>query len=84
MAVAPRAKKSKKSFCANTIDGVREAIGGGALASLFSGSVGPFSISLVWWVALTLLAAFVLDCTPFGNWIFATGGNYPAAARMGV
>ena len=56
----------------------------GPLAALFSGSVGPFSISLVWWIVCTLLAAWVLDKTAFGNWIFATGGNQAAAVRTGI
>ena len=33
---------------------------------------------------MTLLAAWVLDKTTFGNWIFATGGNQAAAVRMGA
>ncbi len=68
----------------STIDGVREAIGEGGLGALFSSSVGPFSVSLVWWIGLTLLAAWILDRTAFGNWIFATGGNQAAAMRTGI
>ena len=68
----------------STIDGVREAVGAGGFSNLFSTSVGPFSVSLVWWVALTLIAAWILDRTPYGNWIFATGGNQAAALRTGI
>jgi simple sugar transport system permease protein len=67
----------------STIDGVRDAASG-PLAALFSASVGPFSISLVWWILATLLAAWILDKTTFGNWIYATGGNQAAAVRTGI
>lgn len=68
----------------STIDGVRDAAVGDPLAVLFSASVGPFSISLVWWILITLLAAWILDKTAFGNWIYATGGNQAAAVRTGI
>jgi simple sugar transport system permease protein len=68
----------------STIDGVRDATGSGGVAPLFSTSIGPFSISLLWWIALTLAAAWVLDKTVFGNWIYATGGNQAAAVRTGI
>jgi simple sugar transport system permease protein len=68
----------------STIDGVRDTAAADPLAVLFSSSVGPFSISLVWWILITLLAAWILEKTAFGNWIFATGGNQAAAMRMGA
>jgi simple sugar transport system permease protein len=69
---------------ASTIDGVRDAAARDPLAVLFSSSVGPFSISVVWWILVTVLAAWVLDKMAFGNWIFATGGNQAAAVRTGI
>lgn len=66
------------------VGGIREAVGGDPLALLFSSSVGPFSISLVWWIGVTILAAWVLERTVFGNWIYATGGNQAAATRAGI
>ncbi|RYB01688.1 ABC transporter permease [Lichenibacterium ramalinae] len=68
----------------STIDGVREAVGAAPSALLFSSTVGPLSISVVWWIAITLLAAWVLDGRVFGNWIYATGGNQAAAVRTGI
>lgn len=67
-----------------TVDRVRTTAEGDLGGLLFGASVGPFSISLVWWIGLTLLAAWVLERTAFGNWIFATGGNEAAAVRAGV
>jgi len=43
-----------------------------------------FNVSILWWAAAALLAAWVLRQTPFGNWIFATGGSNDAARRAGV
>jgi len=67
-----------------TVDRVRNAAGDDLFARLFSSDVGFFSISLVWWIVLTIIAWWVLEETGFGNWIYSTGGNMPAAIRAGV
>ncbi len=56
------------------------------LARIFFGSspVGPFRVSIVWWVALAALATWVLLRTRFGNWVFGAGGSATAARSMGV
>lgn len=41
-------------------------------------------VSIIWWIGLTLVAAFVLSRTRFGNWIFASGGDANAARNLGV
>ncbi|MGE5623555.1 MAG: ABC transporter permease [Methanocella sp.] len=41
-------------------------------------------ISALWWVVASLACAFVLTRTPYGNWVFATGGRLPAAKALGV
>ena len=41
-------------------------------------------VSIIWWIGLTLVAAFVLSRTRFGNWIFAAGGDANAARNLGV
>lgn len=43
-----------------------------------------FNVSILWWLALILVATFVLLRTPFGNWIFAVGGDVDAARNTGV
>ncbi len=43
-----------------------------------------FYSSLFWWIALTLIATWVLQRTRFGNWIFAAGGDPQAARNVGV
>lgn len=68
----------------STIDRVRSMAANDPLSNLFDASVGPFSISLLWWIVVTAAAAWVLDRTVFGNWVFATGGNQAAAVRTGI
>ncbi len=41
-------------------------------------------IAVVWWLALGGLATWVLLRTPFGNWVFAAGGDPTAARNSGV
>ncbi|UPK73389.1 ABC transporter permease [Nocardioidaceae bacterium SCSIO 66511] len=48
---------------------------------LFGASV---SISVVWWIAVTAVATWVLLRTKAGNWIFAVGGAATSARQVGV
>ncbi|MGH8430262.1 MAG: ABC transporter permease, partial [Solimonas sp.] len=41
-------------------------------------------MSIVWWIALTLVCTWLLTRTRFGNWIFASGGDQNAARNLGV
>lgn len=43
-----------------------------------------FRVSVLWWIAITLVATTVLTRTQFGNWIFAVGGDKNAARNTGV
>ncbi len=54
------------------------------LFNLFGGTVGGLRVSFAWWIGLTILAAYVLENTRFGNWIYASGGDRDAALKMGV
>ncbi len=40
--------------------------------------------SVLWWIAVTAIATWVLLNTRFGNWIFAVGGDQNAARNIGV
>jgi simple sugar transport system permease protein len=64
--------------------GVREALEGDPLVRLFAGEVAGLPASIFWWLGLTLLAAWVLAQTRFGNWTFAAGGDQGAARSAGV
>ncbi|GGA77713.1 sugar ABC transporter [Brucella endophytica] len=41
-------------------------------------------VEIIWFVLFALVATWVLLRTPFGNWIFATGGDALAAQNSGV
>lgn len=43
-----------------------------------------FQITVLWWLAFTILATWILTKTRFGNWIFAAGGDANAARNAGV
>lgn len=41
-------------------------------------------VPTLWWLGLTVVAAWVLARTRFGNWIFGAGGDPVAARNVGV
>jgi simple sugar transport system permease protein len=66
------------------VSGLRTYIPGDLLSSIFSGRPFGLPISIWWWILLTALLGWVLFKTPFGNWIFACGGDSSAARNVGV
>lgn len=40
--------------------------------------------AIIWWVALIIVASWILLRTRVGNWIFAVGGNAEASRNVGV
>ena len=56
-----------------------------ALLQIFSHSLdtGLF-VTCLWFLGVVVLATLFLQRTRFGNWVFATGGNYRAAKEQGV
>jgi simple sugar transport system permease protein len=58
--------------------------GSGVMQTLFAGSIGDFSVTIVWWLLLAVLGTYVLQRTVFGNWIFGAGGDANAARNVGV
>ncbi|GIF77742.1 ABC transporter permease [Asanoa siamensis] len=49
-------------------------------------SIGPVNlkITVLYWILLTVVGAYVLLRTRIGNWIFAVGGDAAAARAVGV
>ena len=41
-------------------------------------------IEIIWFIILAIAATYVLQHTPVGNWIFASGGDANAASNSGV
>jgi simple sugar transport system permease protein len=47
------------------------------------GSV-QLNITVIWWLLFTAFAAYILQRTRIGNWIYAVGGNAASARAVGV
>ncbi|MGH1562645.1 ABC transporter permease [Mumia sp. DW29H23] len=52
--------------------------------STFSVGGATIHVSVLWWIAVTVIASWVLMRTRAGNWIFAVGGAQPASRQVGV
>jgi simple sugar transport system permease protein len=66
---------------------IDDAAGYSTAESIFAStfwSPHDFRISVLWWIAITALATWVLTRTRAGNWIFAVGGDANAARNTGV
>jgi simple sugar transport system permease protein len=66
------------------LGGLTEEIGADPLSIIFTADIGPFSVAILWWLGLALVATWVLMRTSFGNWIFGAGGSAVAARNVGV
>jgi simple sugar transport system permease protein len=69
------------------VGGLTEVPGYDSAKSVFAGtfwSPHDFRISLLWWIAITAIATWVLARTRVGNWIFGVGGDPVAARNVGV
>jgi simple sugar transport system permease protein len=70
------------------IEGLDAARGWDSAVAVFGSTLqlgaGRFRVSVLWWVGVTALAAWVLWRTRFGNAIFASGGARRAARELGV
>jgi simple sugar transport system permease protein len=75
-----------RTFTGSTVVGnLGPFIAADPIAPLFNAEFGEgFPISLLWWLGLALVATVVLLRTPFGNWIYGTGGSRDAAHNLGV
>jgi simple sugar transport system permease protein len=54
------------------------------LASTVDIGGGNYRVTTVWWIAITIVASWVLQRTRPGNWIFAVGGGVQGARSVGV
>jgi simple sugar transport system permease protein len=71
-----------------TVGGVDDVPGYTAAEWVFASRLSiagtEFRVAILWWLLVTALATWVLLRTPFGNWVFATGGDEVAARNVGV
>ncbi len=45
---------------------------------------GTHQVIILWWIAFTVVVAFVLHMTRYGNWIYALGGDKVSARNAGI
>jgi simple sugar transport system permease protein len=69
-----------------SVSGIDLAAGYTSANKLFGGSFSShdFRVTVLWWIAITALATWVLARTRVGNWIFGVGGDANAARNVGV
>jgi simple sugar transport system permease protein len=70
-----------------SVDGIDKAAGYSGANKVFGGSFWAphnFRVTVLWWIAITALATWVLARTRVGNWIFGVGGDANAARNVGV
>jgi simple sugar transport system permease protein len=77
-----------RSITSQTIVNVPDSALNDPLTQIFTAELtiggASFPVSLLWWLAVVLVASWVLLRTRFGNWIFAVGGSAQAARYVGV
>src|SRR4051794_39126527 len=69
------------------VSGIDLAPGYSSANKLFGGSFWAphdFKVTVLWWIAITILGTWVLTRTRVGNWIFGVGGDANAARNVGV
>jgi simple sugar transport system permease protein len=45
---------------------------------------GTFQVIILWWIGLSALYIFFVHYSPWGNWIFAMGGDKTSARNAGI
>jgi simple sugar transport system permease protein len=69
------------------VSNIDSAAGFDSANKIFGGSFWSphdFRISVLWWLAITAIATWVLARTRVGNWIFGVGGDANASRNIGV
>jgi simple sugar transport system permease protein len=70
------------------VSGIADADGYASARVVFAETIsiggGEYRVTILWWIAVTLVATWVLQRTRPGNWIFAVGGGEQGARNVGV
>jgi simple sugar transport system permease protein len=45
---------------------------------------GMFQVTIFWWIVIAAVLAYLLHISPFGNWIYALGGDRVSARNAGI
>ncbi|WP_246191484.1 ABC transporter permease [Aureimonas leprariae] len=53
--------------------------------SLFGGALGGmFQVSIFWWLGFVAVVYYLLHVSPWGNWVYALGGDPESARNAGI
>src|SRR5437764_78025 len=68
------------------IENIDSASGFSSARKLFAGDLTSYDykVKVLWWIGLTVVGAWLLAKTRFGNWIYSAGGDPIAARNVGV
>lgn len=64
-----------------------DPLGKALLGQFFGSSLGfgdVFETTIIWWALAVAIVGFVLHYSPYGNWIFAIGGDKLSARNAGI
>jgi simple sugar transport system permease protein len=45
---------------------------------------GKFEVAIFWWIAVIVVVGWLLHFSPWGNWVFAVGGDKESARATGI
>jgi simple sugar transport system permease protein len=68
------------------IQNIDSASGFNAAHKILAGDLThyAFKVKVLWWIGITLVGAWLLAKTRFGNWIYSAGGDPNSARNVGV
>jgi len=68
------------------IDNIDSASGFNSAQRFFASNLThwDYKTKVLWWLGLTIVGAWILAKTRFGNWIYSAGGDPVAARNVGV
>src|SRR6266576_396863 len=68
------------------IDNIDSASGFESARRIFASDVTQwaFKVKVLWWIGLTIVGAWLLAKSRFGNWIYGSGGDPNASRNIGV
>jgi simple sugar transport system permease protein len=68
------------------IENIDSAKGFNSARRIFASDVTQwdYKVKVIWWIGLTVVGAWLLAKTRFGNWIYSAGGDPNSARNVGV
>src|SRR3954469_15330221 len=68
------------------IQNIDSASGYNSAQPIFAGTFTQydFKVKVLWWIGITIVGAWLLAKTRFGNWIYSAGGEPNSARNVGV